>query len=385
VILLAIPALAAAAYYLLATIAAARWKATHPARASHSLPPLSILKPIHGRDPRFYEAIFSHAAQDYPEFEILFGLADADDPALEDIHRLRREFPNRRIEIVIAPTEAPNAKVGVLAELARRARYGLLLVNDSDIVVDPGYLRTVTAPLEDPQVGLVTCLYRAQAESFASSAEALGIATEFAPSVMVARLLGVAEFALGSTMVFRAAALEKFGGFDAIADYIADDYHLGRHICELGYRIEFAPMVVETDLGGESWLQTWRHQLRWSRTIRVSRPSGYFGYVITHATLWSAVSVVAGQWWAAAIAMSLRMIAGIWIGAGILRDREVIRNAWMIPLRDLFGFAVWTAGLAGHTVYWRDRILTLQPDGRIQLGAHSRGDDQRAAAAYEGR
>jgi ceramide glucosyltransferase len=365
VIWLALPALAAAAYYLLAVIAAARWKATHPPRVSHSLPPLSILKPIHGRDPRFYEAIFSHAAQDYPEFEILFGLTDPDDPALEDIHRLRREFPKRRIEILITPTEAPNAKVGVLAELARRARYDLLLVNDSDIVVDPGYFRSVTAPLEDPDVGLVTCLYRAQAESFASAAEALGIATEFAPSVLVARLLGVAEFALGSTMVFRAEALRRFGGFQALANYLADDYQLGRHICNLGYRIEFAPVIVETDLGGESWLQTWRHQLRWSRTIRVSRPAGYFGYVITHATLWSVVALAAGQWWAAAIAMWLRLLAGIWIGAGILRDREVYRNCWMIPFRDVFGFAVWVAGLFGHSVQWRDRVLTLQPDGRI--------------------
>ena len=372
VILLAIPALAAAAYYLLAVIAAARWKATHPVRPSHSLPPLSILKPIHGRDPRFYEAIFSHAAQDYPEFEILFGLTGPDDPALEDIRRLRHEFPQRHIEIVIVPTDAPNAKVGVLAELARRARYELLLVNDSDIVVDPGYFRAVTAPLEDPGVGLVTCLYRAQSESFASSAEALGVATEFAPSVLVARLLGVAEFALGSTMVFRAEALRRIGGFDAIANYLADDYQLGRHINELGYRIEFAPVIVETDLGGESWQQTWRHQLRWSRTIRVSRPSGYFGYVITHATLWSIVALAAGQWWAAGAAMALRMIAGIWIGAGILRDPEVLANSWMIPFRDLFGFAVWAAGLTGHEVQWRDRTLTLRPDGRILEAASAR-------------
>jgi ceramide glucosyltransferase len=371
VIWLAIPALAAAAYYLLAVIAAVRWKRQfaagtgHLPRRSSNFPPLSILKPIHGRDPRFYEAIFSHAAQDYPEFEILFGLTDPEDPALEDIIRLREEFPKRRIEVVITPTGAPNAKVGVLAELASRARYDLLLVNDSDIVVDPGYFKAVTAPLEDPEVGLVTCLYRAQAESFASSAEALGIATEFAPSVLVARLLGVAEFALGSTMVFRAEALRRFGGFEAIADFIADDYQLGRRINLLGYRIEFASVIVETDLGGENWAQTWRHQLRWSRTIRVSRPSGYYGYVITHATLWSLIALLAGQWEIAAATMALRMIAGVWIGAGILRDPEVLKNCWMIPFRDLFGFAVWVAGIRGRRVHWRDRVLELQPDGRI--------------------
>jgi ceramide glucosyltransferase len=367
VIWLAIPAVAAAAYYLLAIVAAARWgrSATCPVSTGQGPVPLSILKPVHGRDPRFYEAIVSHAAQDYPEFEILFGVGDPRDPALEDIVRLKREFPGRRIEVVVVETGAPNAKVGVLAELAKRARYPLLLVNDSDIVAPPGYLRAVTAPLADPKVGLVTCLYRGVADSWAARSEALGIATEFAPSVLVARLLGQAEFALGSTMVFRAETLRRIGGFEAIADYLADDYQLGRHISELGYRIEFAPVVVATDLGGESWAQTWRHQLRWARTIRVSRPAGYFGYVVTHATWWALVALAAGQWWAAAAALGLRMVAGVVVGAGVLKDRRVVEDFWLMPLRDLFGFAVWLAGLFGHTVEWRDRELLLDPDGRI--------------------
>jgi ceramide glucosyltransferase len=363
---LAIPAVAAAAYYLLAVVAALRWRRHMTARPmGDGTLPVSILKPLHGRDPRFYEAIFTHAAQDYAEFEILFGVSDPCDPALEDIRRLKEEFPERRIEAVVAETDAPNVKVGVLAELAKHARHPLLLVNDSDIAVPPGYLRAVTAPLQDPKVGLVTCLYRGEADSWASRAEALGIATEFAPSVLVARLLGQAEFALGSTMVFRAEALRRMGGFEAIAHYLADDYQLGRHIRELGYRIEFAPLVVETDLGGESWAETWRHQLRWARTIRVSRPGGYFGYVVTHATLWALVALAAGQWWAAALALGLRMVAGVIVGAGVLHDRRVAKDFWLMPLRDLFGFAVWLAGLFGHTVEWRDRELRLDADGRI--------------------
>jgi ceramide glucosyltransferase len=268
---------------------------------------------------------------------------------------------------VVVETGAPNAKVGVLTELARHARYPLLLVNDSDIVAPPGYLRAVTAPLADPKVGLVTCLYRGVAESWAARSEALGIATEFAPSVLVARLLGQAEFALGSTMVFRAETLRRVGGFEAIADYLADDYQLGRLISELGYRIEFAPVVVETDLGGESWAGTWRHQVRWARTIRVSRPGGYFGYVVTHATWWALVALAAGQWQAAALALGLRMVAGVAVGAGVLKDRRVARDFWLMPVRDLFGFAVWMAGLFGRTVQWRDRVLRLHPDGRIHV------------------
>ena len=362
---LAIPAIAAAAYYCLVIVAAARWRPARMAGPAHSLPPLSILKPVHGRDPRFYEAILSHAAQDYPEFEILFGVNTPDDPALEDIVRLRGEFPALRIEIAIVPTLAPNAKVGVLEELARRARYSVLLVNDSDIAVEPGYLRAVTAPLDAPGVGLVTCLYRAGAASWASRFEALGIATEFAPSVLAARLLGVAEFALGSTMVFRAETLRRIGGFAAIANYLADDYQLGRRIAQLGLRIEFAGVVVETDLGGASWAQVWRHQLRWSRTIRVSRSLGYYGYVVTHATLWGLVALLAHQWLAGAAALAVRVVAGVWVGAGILGDRKVRRDFWLIPFRDLFGFAVWAAGIFGDTVEWRDRQLKLRPDGRI--------------------
>jgi ceramide glucosyltransferase len=375
VIWLAIPALAAAAYYLLALIAA--FGAGHRDQSDRSrdregavfTPPISILKPIHGRDPHLYDALRSHATQSYPTFEILFGLSDPNDAAIEDIRRLQSAYPAIPISLHIVRTAAPNAKAGVLAELARHARHAVLLVNDSDIEVPPNYLRDVAAPLADPHTGLVTCLYRAAADSWPSRAEALGIATEFAPSVLVARLLGVAEFALGSTMAFRATTLQQIGGFETIAPYLADDYQLGRHISQLGYRIRFASPVVETNLGAGTWAQVWRHQLRWSRTIRVSRPSGYYGYAITHATLWALVALAAGAWRAAAAALAIRMIAGIWIGGGALQDRNTLRYFWMIPLRDLFGFAVWIAGLFGDTVVWRGQTLRLRRDGRI-VSAH---------------
>jgi ceramide glucosyltransferase len=365
----AAPALAGAAYYLLVLIGAVRWRRspTCVAPAGGPATPVSILKPIRGRDPRFFEAIRSHAAQDYPQFEILFGFSDPKDPAAGDIARLQAEFPRIPISAHVVSTTAPNTKVGVLADLARRARYPVLLVNDSDIVVEPGYLRAVMAPLLDKKVGLVTCLYRAAAQSWPSRAEALGIATEFAPSVIVARLLGVAEFALGSTMVFRAESLRAIGGFEALQEYLADDYQLGRQLTEtLHLRIEFAPVVVETDLGAQSWAEVWRHQLRWSRTIRVSRRSGYYGYAVTHATLWALVAFAAGVWWAGALALGIRTLAGVVVGRGILGYRRVLTDFWMIPLRDLFGFAVWLGGLFGDEVLWRGRRLRLEGDGRIR-------------------
>ncbi|MGA2272148.1 MAG: bacteriohopanetetrol glucosamine biosynthesis glycosyltransferase HpnI [Bryobacteraceae bacterium] len=364
-ILLAFPALAAAAYYLLALIAAASWDTERFEDPSYE-PPISILKPIHGCDPGFYACIRSHAAQDYPEFEILFGVSDPEDPAIADLENLQREFPNLPISITRVSTTARNAKAGVLAELARHARYDILLVNDGDIFVPPGYLDAVVAPLAAAETGLVTCLYRAHGGSAATRMEALGIATDFVPSVLVARLLGVAEFALGSTMVFRAETLRAIGGFERIFDYLADDYQLGRHIHSLGLHIVFTDAVVETNLGAGSWLEVWRHQLRWARTIRVSRFFGYCGSIVTHATLWSLLALLAGVWWAAIPALALRIAAGAWIATKVLEDRNAARSSALIPVRDLLGFAVWLAGLFGSTVEWRGLKLRLRPDGRIQ-------------------
>ncbi len=364
--LLAVPALAAAGYYLLALVAAARWGNPVTRQKAPYAPPISILKPVHGRDPGFYACIRSHAAQKYPEFEILFGVSDPGDPAIEDIERLQREFPDLAISITRVSSSAPNAKAGVLAELARRARHQILLVTDGDIFVPPDYLDSVVAPLQQAGTGLVTCLYRAHGGSAATRMEALGIATDFAPSVMVARLLGVAEFALGSTMAFRAETLRAIGGFERIFDYLADDYQLGRHIHQLGLHIAFADVVVETNLGAGSWRQVWRHQLRWARTIRVSRFAGYCGSIVTHATLWSLVAWLAGAWWVAVPALALRIAAGAWIAGEVLEDHAAARSSALIPVRDLFGFAVWVAGLFGATVEWRGLELSLGSDGRIQ-------------------
>ncbi|HWQ53200.1 MAG TPA: bacteriohopanetetrol glucosamine biosynthesis glycosyltransferase HpnI [Bryobacteraceae bacterium] len=362
-------ALAAAAgiYYLLVLVAALLWRRTDTSSAP--LPPISILKPVHGRDPRFYDAIRSHAIQNYPEFELLFAVHRDDDPALEDIRRLQQEFPHLHIRAMVAGRKTPNGKVGLMAELARAARYPVLLVNDSDIRVPEGYLRTVVAGLAGPRTGLVTCLYRAASASPAARWEAIGIATEFAPSVLLARLIGVVEFALGSTMAFRADLLRKIGGFEAIADYLADDYQLGRRITAAGYRVAFAPAVVETDLGVQTWTGIWRHQLRWSRTIRVSRPGGYFGYAVTHATMWSLLAAAAGAWQLGAAVLALRVVAGVAVGAGVLGDRALLWHWPLIPFRDLWGFAVWLAGLGGSTVEWRGQRLRLSRDGKIRPAA----------------
>lgn len=362
---LAAPVVISAAYQALVLVSSIA-RMIGPRKRSAYSPPVSILKPVHGGEPQFYDALASHARQEYPEFEILFGVRDPQDPALPYIHRLSREFPNVPMRIVTEIENTPNGKVGALAALAAAAKYPVLLVNDSDIRVDRGYMRNVVAPLANPCNGLVTCLYRARADSFPAQCEALGIATDFAPSVLVARLLGVAEFALGSTMVVRAEDLRRIGGFKCLADYLADDYQLGLRLTQLGLRVVFADAVVETHLGSGSWRDVWKHQIRWSRTIRVSRRGGYYGYIATQTTLWAVVALLAGAPYASLTAMVLRLFAGLAAGAGVLQDPLVPRYWWLMPARDLFGFAVWLAGVAGTTVEWRGEKLQLLQDGRIR-------------------
>jgi len=357
-------ALAAAAYQALALAAAVRHLRKKEASPA-ALPPLSILKPVKGRDPHFYEAIRSQAAQEYPEFEMLFGVSDPADPAVADIERLAREFPGRPVRVVRCSSRAPNRKVGVLMDLAAEARHPLLVVSDSDIRVPPGYLKRIVAELEQPGVGVVTCLYGAVADHWPGRWEGIGIASDFAPSVLVAPWTGVREFGLGSTLCFRAVDLERVGGFATIAGYLADDYQLAKRITGLGLRAVLSKITVETQLGGRTWGEIWRHQVRWARTIRVSRPGGYAGLPVTQASVWAAALALLGYGWAAGGLLALRLLAGVTVGIAVLSNSAVRLHWYLIPLRDLWGAAVWIAGLFGNTVVWRGQRLRLTRDGRI--------------------
>ena len=355
---------AAAAYQLLALAAALRQALRREARGAFR-PAVSILKPLHGLDPDFYETVRTHALLAYPEFEILFGVSDPGDPTIGEIERLRAEFPAVAIRLIRSGATTPNRKVGVMADLAAAARYPILVVNDSDIRVEPDYLARVVAPLEDPKIGMVTCLYRARASGLPGRFEAVGIATDFAPSVLVAPLVGVSGFALGSTMAFRAEDLARIGGFASIGDYIADDHELGRRIAELGRRVVISTCVVETTVPDTHWGEMWRHQVRWARTIRLSRGGGYLGLPLTNATLWAALLAAGGLWRAALALFALRLAAGLATAAGVLRDRQSLPYAYLVPFRDLAALAIWAAGLFGSTVVWRDARLNLDRKGRI--------------------
>ncbi len=359
----------AAGFYQLIAILATLSHRRQPAPRSSGQLPVSILKPVYGKDAGFYQAIRTHALQQYPQFEILFGVRRADDPAVADIERLMREFPALAIRIVPCSTVTPNRKVGSLIDLAVAARYPILIVNDSDISVPPDYIRDVAAPLSDTGIGLVTCLYRAEVHDWPSRFEALAIATDFAPSTLVARLFGVSDFGLGSTMAFRRADLDRIGGFHAIADYIADDYQLGHKLHSLGMRNVISEVVVSTRLASGSWLGAWRHQVRWARTIRLSGGAGYAGLPITYASLWVLIAAFLGLWWIALPLLVIRLAMAITCGWFLLGTSDVWKYCYAIPLRDLWGVAVWCAGLVGHRVVWRDQKLRLDHKGKIVSAA----------------
>lgn len=353
----------AAAYQLVAIAAALRLRRrrlTEP-----WTPKVSILKPVRGADPDLYEALRSNAEQDYPRFEILFGVSNPEDPAIAVIERLAADFPDRSIRRFRTRPTTPNRKVGVMQELLRHATGSVILIADADIRVPPEYLRRVVAPLASESVGLVTCAYRARARTFPARFEALGVATDFGPSAMVAPFVGVDEFALGSTMAVRRDDLARIGDLDRVADYLADDYQLGKLIHALGLSCVLSGAIVETHLGAASWKDAWRHQVRWARTIRVSRGGGYAGLPVTHASTWALIAACAGAWWWAAGLIAVRYAMAFIAGWRVMGDRYVPRLWWLIPIRDLFGTAVWFVGLFGSTVVWGGERLRITRDGRI--------------------
>src|ERR1700730_5753408 len=266
--------------------------------ASRPLPPVSILKPLKGTDPDIYESFRGHCLQDYPEYEIVFGVSDPEDPAVASVQQLQREFPDRRIQLVVCSNKlGANVKVSNLEQMLPAAHYQHLLVNDSDIHVENDYLRRVVAPLADLQVGMVTCLYRGVAAStLGSQLESLGISTDFCAGVLVARQLeGGLRFGLGSTLAFRRTELERIGGFRSIVDYLADDYELGRRIAGLGLQVLLSDVVVETHLPAYALDGFFAHQLRWARGVRDSRAGGYIGLASTYGLMWALLAVIASR------------------------------------------------------------------------------------------
>jgi ceramide glucosyltransferase len=363
--------------YFLASLAAARsfLRERRAPRAAFA-PGVSILKSLKGLDPGMMDAFRSHCRQNYAgEFELLFGVGSLDDPAAAAVTALKAEFLERAIRLVECPERlGTNGKVSTLAQLARHARYDILLINDSDITVGPHYLERVVccfAPAaqdaELAAVGLVTALYRGRAHgTIASRFEALGIATDFMPGVLLSKLLeGGLHYGLGSTLAVRREALEKSGGLLALVDRLADDYELGARVANAGYRVALSAEVVETNVPAYAWRGFIDHQLRWLRTVRDARPAGYVGLIFTHGLSWALLNVLTSglspvSLWLLGLSFFLRLAQAMTVGAAVLGDHEVLPNLWLLPIRDVVAMGSWVAGFAGDTIVWRGERFALK-------------------------
>jgi ceramide glucosyltransferase len=341
-------------------------------------PDVTILKPVKGVDQRMYTGLVSHCQQQYAgNFEIVFGVSSLDDPAVGEIERLRAEFPGCAIRLVECRERlGTSGKVSNLVQMLREARYEHVLINDSDIRVSPRYLTRVMQCFADSTVGMVTAPYIGRtadggaAMTVWSRLEALGISTDFLPGVLTARRLeGGIRFGLGSTLATSKAVLAKAGGLEPLAEYLADDYEMGARIAEAGYRVELCSEVVETTVPEYHFRGFREHQLRWARSTRDSRKLGYVGLGITYALPWAMMTCVASGFalWSfslLSVVALARVAVALSVGVGVLGDEQVLRDLWLLPLRDFFGLWFWAWSFAGDTVVWRGELFALR-DGRI--------------------
>ncbi len=369
---------ASVAYYILCIASAAKFRIVQRSQAGRStMFPLSILKPLKGTDPQMLESFRSHCRQDYPDYELIFGISDRNDPAIPLVQQLQAEFPQRAISLIFCEQNlGNNTKVSNLAQMLKTARFEHLIVNDSDIRVPRNYLQSISTQLSDANTGLVTCLYRGMASgTLGSRLESLGISTDFAPGVLAAwQLENGLSFGLGSTLAFRRVDLTAVGGFEAIADYLADDYELGHRIAALGRKVELSPTVVETFLPPYSLMEFLEHQLRWARTIRDSRPRGYIGLLFTFGLPWATLAVASSRgaaWsWMLLGGVLIARYAMAWMtGVRVLQDANVVRSMWLLPPRDFLGALTWFGSFTGHSISWRGDSFRLE---RGQLVRESR-------------
>lgn len=390
VLALAITGLATSTVFaLLAAVSALAFTRSRRERARRGfLPPLSLLKPLHGAEPEMEQHLRTFFEQDYPEFEILFCARSEDDPALAVARRVARSYPKiSACFLSSGEPQYPNAKVWSLERMGYKAAHEILVISDSDVSVAPDYLRSVVAPFADDRVGLVTCLYRGISRgpsyggSFWSRLEAVGMSFEMSAGVLVAWLLEGMKFALGPTMAVRASVVRRFGGFRALGRYHADDFMLGNLVSAAGYEVVLSRYVVAHHILNEGLVSSTRHQIRWMRSTRFSRPKGHLGTALTfsmpYAILGGVAALVAHRGELAALLFVwgwfTRVVLGASLAAVLAGSAKVVPGAkpgllesiLLYPLRDLCGFLYWAASYLSRGVEWRGDEYQLLENGAM--------------------
>jgi len=351
-------------YYLLVLYSSWRffWRAEKRLRRDPDFtPPVSNLKPVRGLDPEAYENFASYCRQDYPEYELIFCVGGENDPSVPVLEKLARDFPERRIRVLYGSgRDAFNDKVGKLVRMVREARNEVLVINDSDVRVKPDYLRTVVAPLHNPKVGGVTCLYvSTHDKSFAQHLQSIGIISDFYPGLLVARQLDGIKFALGQTIVTTRSRLAGFGGYEAIENRPADDLLVGRLIAEQGYEVELLPYAVETVPDYDSLKDLFIKRLRWMTVMRHMRPWGHLGLVFTQGLPWCLVVALAQP--SAAITLvylgaylCFRLAMTSLVGVWGLKQKGLWKKMPLIVVWDATAFIIWLLTFGRKSIRWRN-------------------------------
>ncbi len=357
------------AYCVLVIVAAWSYRSLPGGRGSvnSQLAPISVLKPLAGVDEGLEENLRSFFEQDYAEFEMLFAVRAADDPAVKIVEALHAEFPARPSHLIVTGEPPyPNAKVFSMHRMLAEARYDLLVMSDSDIGVAPGFLESIAAEFSDPHVALATCPYRAVAgRSLWSTLEAEGMNTEFLAGLLVARLLEGVKFAVGPTVVARRSALQAIGGFEVLKDYLAEDFVMGKFTAEAGFGVVLSRNIVEHRIGSQGWRANAAHRIRWVRSTRRSRPLGYVGQLFTYPLpLALMLCIIEPSWWPALAGALVFRAAAHWSTAVWILGAS---PHWLLlPLEETLSFLFWLAGFFGNTIVWRGRRYYLYPDGRFE-------------------
>lgn len=343
--------------------------------SSSSLPPVTIFKPVHGMEEQLAANLESFFQQDYPDYEVIFGVRDMDNPAAKIAEEVRARFryiPSRFI--VSGPPLWPSAKVFVLDKMIAASSRSYFIISDSDVRVAPDFLRNTIPPLLDPKVGLVTCMYRGvPAADFWSWLEALGLSVEMPSGVMVADMVEGIRFALGPAMAVRRDAIDRIGGIAAVADYYSDDFELGNRIWASGYKVLLSHHIVRNVLTRRSPLRTLGDQLRWMKSTRYSRPAGHAGTSLTYAMPFGILGLIAGAALGhrqlgvdlLALAFLNRMIQSVAVGWSVARDPRALWLSWLYPVRDFFGFVAWVLSYTNREFYWRGERYRFGKGGKI--------------------
>jgi ceramide glucosyltransferase len=340
-----------------------------------SLPPVTIFKPVHGAEEQLAANLESFFQQDYPNYEVIFGVRARDNAAAKIAEEIRTRYPHIPSRLIVSgPPAWPNAKVFSVHKMIAASSRSYFIIGDSDVRVAPDFLRNTIPPLLDPKLGLVTCMYRGvPASDFWSRLEALGLSVEMSSGVMVADMVEGMRFALGPAMAVRRDAIDAIGGIAVVADYYSDDFELGNRIWAKGYEVILSHYIVDNVLTRRSPLRTLGDQLRWMKSTRYSRPLGHAGTGLTYAIPFGILGLIAAAAlgdWALGIGLLLlaclnRMIQAIVVGWGVARDPRAIRSCWLYPLRDLFGFVAWLLSYTTRKFYWRGETYRFGKRGRI--------------------